>query len=377
MKVLMTADTIGGVWTYSIQLARQFRNWNVEIVLATMGRLPSMQQLSEAAECGNVQLCSSEFALEWMEQPWADVDRAAMWLLELEEKYQPDVVHLNGYAHACLPWRAPKLIVCHSCVLSWWLAVNGCSAPRNEWNTYRQRVEQGLHSADYVLAPTSAMLASIRSIYGEFHCPCAVISNAVDLSAYETPAMKESFVFSAGRIWDPAKNIAALERAGARVAWPVFLAGSRISPDAKEFENGCSPNVTYVGQLTSAQVARLLRAAPIYCLPARYEPFGLSVLEAAWAKCALVLGDIHSLRENWDGAAVFVAPDDVDGLANALNQLIAKPTVREKYAQLAHKRAQRFSPSSTAGSYMNVYHAMNLSRMCSPLTVLEKTQCAS
>ncbi len=33
-------------------------------------------------------------------------------------------------------------------------------------------------------------------------------------------------------------------------------------------------------------------------LPARYEPFGLSVLEAALSGCALVLGDIPSLRES-------------------------------------------------------------------------------
>jgi glycogen synthase len=377
MKILMTADTIGGVWAYSIQLARQLRKWDVEIILATMGRLPSFEQTREAAECGNVQLCSSEFALEWMQHPWADVDRAAMWLLELEEKHQPDVIHLNGYAHGSLPWHAPKLTVCHSCVLSWWLAVHGCAAPQDEWNTYRDRVQQGLQSADYVLAPTSAMLASIRAIYGELSCPCAVISNAVDSAAYETPATKGSFIFAAGRIWDPAKNIAALERACVRVAWPIFLAGSRNSPDSKQLENGCSPNVTYMGEMTPAQVARLLRAAPIYCLPACYEPFGLSVLEAAWAKCALVLGDIPSLRENWDGAAVFVAPDDVDGLADALNQFITTPAIRETYAQLAHERAQQFSPDSTAGSYMNVYHALNLSRMCSAIPVLENTPCAS
>ena len=65
------------------------------------------------------------------------------------------------------------------------------------------------------------------------------------------------------------------------------------------------------GRLTPPQMARVVSRAPsIYALPARYEPFGLSVLEAALSGCALVLGDIPSLREIWDGAALFVDPDD-------------------------------------------------------------------
>ncbi|MEB3829625.1 glycosyltransferase [Phormidium sp. CCY1219] len=49
--------------------------------------------------------------------------------------------------------------------------------------------------------------------------------------------------------------------------------------------------------------------AAIYAFPARYEPFGLSVLEAALSGCALVLGDIPRLREMWGDAAVFANPD--------------------------------------------------------------------
>jgi glycogen synthase len=50
--------------------------------------------------------------------------------------------------------------------------------------------------------------------------------------------------------------------------------------------------------------------ASIYALPARYEPFGLSALEAALSGCALILGDIPSLREVWLEAAPYVSPDD-------------------------------------------------------------------
>ena len=36
-RILMTADPIGGVWTYAMELARQFGRLEIDIALATMG----------------------------------------------------------------------------------------------------------------------------------------------------------------------------------------------------------------------------------------------------------------------------------------------------------------------------------------------------
>jgi glycosyltransferase involved in cell wall biosynthesis len=95
--------------------------------------------------------------------------------------------------------------------------------------------------------------------------------------------------------------------------------------------------------------------AALYALPARYEPFGLSVLEAALAGCALVLGDIPSLREVWGDAALFVAPEDRDGLAGALEWLMSRPAERERLAARARERALTFSPRRMARAYLHLY----------------------
>jgi hypothetical protein len=57
--------------------------------------------------------------------------------------------------------------------------------------------------------------------------------------------------------------------------------------------------VRCLGPLEASELAGWMHRAAIYALPARYEPFGLSALEAAQAGCALVLGDLSSLREVW------------------------------------------------------------------------------
>ena len=86
-------------------------------------------------------------------------------------------------------------------------------------------------------------------------------------------------------------------------------------------------------------MARHLGSAAIFAAPARYEPFGLAILEAAAAGCALVLGDISSLRENWGGAALFVDPEDPPALQRRHHALIADPEERTRLAAAARDRA--------------------------------------
>jgi glycosyltransferase involved in cell wall biosynthesis len=99
-----------------------------------------------------------------------------------------------------------------------------------------------------------------------------------------------------------------------------------------------------------------MACAAIYALPARYEPFGLSVLEAALSACALVLGDIASLHENWDDVAVFVPPGDDAALANALLALAVDATRRTRMGLAARARARtQFGLDGMARAYFAAY----------------------
>jgi glycogen synthase len=318
-KVLMTADTVGGVWSYALDLSRGLCERGVEVALATMGEPPNEAQREMAGRIPGLRLFESAFRLEWMDDPWRDVERAGDWLMRLEARFAPDLVHLNGYVHAALPWSAPRLVVAHSDVLTWWAAVKGEPAPE-AWDRYRREVGRGLAAAELVVAPTAAMLAALV----EQHGPLArtrVIGNGRDARQFR-PATKEPVVFAAGRLWDEAKNLAALERVAPDLSWPVYLAGENHHPDGGEVRTHCA---RLLGRLSQRALGAWLGRSSIYCLPARYEPCGLSVLEAALAGCALVLGDIPSLRELWRGRAVFVPPGDPEALRRALLELIADP----------------------------------------------------
>jgi glycogen synthase len=153
-------------------------------------------------------------------------------------------------------------------------------------------------------------------------------------------------------LWDEAKNIAALERVASRLSWPIYVAGEERGMSGAR----CSfSNIRRLGRLSCEDMGPWMARAAIYAAPARYEPFGLSALEAALCGCALALGDIPSLREVWGEAAVFVPPDDAEALRDVLEGLIANARLRREYAARARRRALEYSPRRMADGYLAAY----------------------
>lgn len=361
LRVLMTADTLGGVWTYALELGRALSERGVALTLATFGAPPTREQRARAWENPGLQLFSSSHRCEWMDDPWEDVERSAAWLRAIEADVRPDIVHLNGYAHAAAGFHAPVLVVAHSCVTSWWRAVHR-NDPPPRYDRYRDEVARGLAAADRVVAPTRAMLCALAAAYGPLP-PACVIPNGRS-AAHFRPGTKEAYVLACGRLWDEAKNLAVLEHAARSIMWPIGVAGSLRHPEGGE---RTTEHVLCLGALGPREIARRMAHASILAHPARYEPFGLAPLEAALAGCALVLADIPSLREVWGDAARYVDPEDPEEVTAALRRLIASVDERHLLASRARARALRLTPEAMADRYLNVYRAMRGER--APTTV--------
>lgn len=350
MKLLMTADAVGGVWTYAVELCGALRALDIEIVLATMGPAPTRAQCDIVAALANVQLVSAPWKLEWMEQPWDDVAHAGEWLLELAAREQVDLIHLNGYAHASLPWHRPVLVVAHSCVCSWWQAVCGEPTPV-EWNRYRDTVAAGLAAADLVVAPTHAFLDMLQAQYGTL-THRAVIHNARAVTTIVDERERLPAILACGRVWDQAKNLTTLDAAARDLPWVTYVAGDCVSPDGRACD---AVSLQCLGRLSADEVQHWLARVSIFAHPASYEPFGLAVLEAARQGCALVLSDVPTLRELWEGAALFASPHDPDALRAQLLRLIEHPDERNALAAAARARAEQFNADAMGRAYAAVY----------------------
>ena len=355
MRILMTADTVGGVWTYALELTRALQPYDVEVLLAIMGPSLNASQQDDARSLPNLSLFKSNYKLEWMPECWPDVKRAGDWLLHLENRLQPDLIHLNGYAHANLPWKNPTLVAGHSCVFSWWQAVKG-DTPPVEWQRYKTEVQNGLRAADLVVTPSTAMLRALNQHYGPLS-HARVIHNGRTPEHFK-PRQKRPFIMSAGRLWDEAKNINRVAEIASELPWPVAVAGEFQQPGEATRNEALAKQCRWLGSLPESQLQRWLTAASIYALPALYEPFGYTPLEAALSGCALVLGDIESLREIWNDAAVFVDPHDSKALKQELLGLIDNSRRRKEMAQRAYERGLEFTSARMAQNYLAVYEEL-------------------
>lgn len=358
LKVLMTADSAGGVFSYAVELARALNRKGVAVTLAVMGGELDTGKRTDTIDLSGTEIIESRYRLEWMDDPWDDVESAGGWLLEIQKQARPDIIHLNNFAHGNLPWQghAPVLVVGHSCVLSWWDAVRKDKLPR-AWKYYAVRVQAGLQAADAVAAPSAAMLACLEKHYGPFRRPVA-IHNGIDTSRF-WPGRKREFILTAGRLGDDSKNLKALASIAAGLPWPVFSAGD---------PHDAGGAVNYLGRMSRQALAAWFSRASIYALPARYEPFGLTALEAGLSGCALVLGDIPSLREVWGNAALFVDPEDPGKLREAINYLTSDRGLRGEFSRRARERALEYSVEKSAAAYLDLYATLQGDKLPQKIT---------
>jgi glycogen(starch) synthase len=320
-------------------------------------------QINRRKPRGYLDIEERHYKLEWMDDPWADVELAGAWLLALEQQMQPDLVHLNGYALADLNWHAPVVVVAHSCVLSWWKAVKGTAAPA-AWDEYKRRIKQGFASADAVVSISQAYAEELRSLYGPIE-NLSVIYNGRPAGTFISREKKRQ-VFAMGRIWDEAKNLAMLGQISNIAQVPVRVAGNNRHPDSGEIIQ--IPNVKLLGTLSPEQVKEELADSLIYVLPAIYEPFGLSVLEAALSGCLLLLSDLPVFRELWGDTALYFNPAEPKQLVNLISKVLQDP---ERYTELPRKaqaRAKAFSLETMTENYLNLYQSMVAAHLATPST---------
>ena len=360
----MTTDPREGVWTYTMELARALGAMGCEILLAVMGPELSDRHRAELAALDHVVARVKPFAVEWMQDPWRDVTRAGDWLLDLEDRFGPHVVHLNHYCHGSLPWTAPVLISAHGCVLSGWQAVHGEQAPHS-WTRYHAEVAAGVRGANLVTAPTQAMIDGLTRLYAPIprllqsqaalrFPELRVIPHGLGGACF-APMEKRDSVFCPGGVGEGAQNFELLNAVAKRLPWTVMVAGEGSSQASRGALSG-------LRFLDASEQASQRAQAAIFAAPCRYEPFGFEELKAALCGCALVLGDLPSLRETWGDTALYASPDDVAAFENALNALIGDPKRRREISRRSRERALAMTPERMAESILECYQSLMICR---------------
>jgi len=348
--LLLTTDAVGGVWQYSTGLASALQPFGYQVTLAAMGPPLSEAQRAAAAAIPNLRLVETGLELDWLAAGPDAIMKAEACLAGMAADLRADLVQLHTPALASAGrFACPVIAMLHSCVASWWSAVRGGPMPEDfVWRT--ALVRQGLQRATLGIAPSTAFAQEARRIYG---IPLRAVHNGRSLPVRQR-AMQD-IVFTAGRLWDEGKNLRTLDEAADRIAVPFKAAGSLVSPDGAALSfKALQP----LGMLDGAVLAEHLGSRPVFASAALYEPFGLAVLEAAQAGCALILSNIPTFRELWDGAAIFIDARDAGGFAHAIEDVLHDGSARLKAGQAAQERARRYTPATMASRMAAHYAAV-------------------
>jgi glycogen(starch) synthase len=353
-RILMTADTVGGVWTYAVDLAAGLAASGVRTTLVTLGPSPSDDQQAEAAAIPGLDLIDTRLPLDWAATEPAEIEETAAAVRGLARSARADLVHLNSPALATAGFPMPVLGACHSCLATWWAAVKEGDMPDDfRWRT--RALWRGMLACDALAAPSLAFARTTAQLY---EIPIPFVVHNGRRPSRGAAAERESVVFTAGRLWDEGKNAGVLDAAAGLCAIPVMAAGPLVSPI-----DGAGPafrNLRPLGLLSAEAVQAQMDRSLIYASSALYEPFGLGVLEAAQAGCALVLSDVPTFRELWDGVAIFAAPRDSSAFAQAFDALAADPPRARALGQAARSRAKRFSADAMTARVLHIYSHLAL-----------------
>lgn len=118
---------------------------------------------------------------------------------------------------------------------------------------------------------------------------------------------------------------------------------------------GLKTSVRFLGEVGEDKLPALYSGADLFVFPSIIEGYGLPVIEAMACGTPVICSNACSLPEVADGAAWMIEPDNIDSLANAMDQLIHSPDLREKFAQRGLARCAQLTWDATAQATHLVY----------------------
>jgi glycogen synthase len=365
MHVLMTTDTLNSnLWAYTRELACGLVGRGMRVTLVSFGEIPLPEQTTWMDRLRGLDYRPTAFRLDWMQEGQQDFAESSEYLCALLNELKPDVFHSNQLCYGALPVEMPRVAVSHGDFLTWWKSVHGRDPKDSAWmRWYRNTTAIGLSQASAVVASSEWMLQAIGNAY---LAPMngTVINHGRNPIHFNPYVTKDDTVLAVGRLLDPAAQVNLLADRTHPVPvcvvdakQPEHRPETQVRADVR-FNNG-TEGVVMRGAHSETQLRLLYSRASMYVSASRYEPSGMTILEAALSRCALILNDIPALREIWGPAAVYFRTNDGDSLCEAVRILNSDPDLRRSFANRAFNRAREcFNANRMTSNYIQLYRSL-------------------
>lgn len=281
-----------------------------------------------------------------------------------------DVFHSTNYMMPLLrPGRVRRVVTIHDLIPLLFPDHAPKSRKSRMFPLYRRLMRAIAARADVIIAPSAS---TRRDIIQELSVPSERAARVIAIPEGVTPEFRpgerprereEKIILYVGRS-DPYKNLPRLIEALAGVRANGVPARLRVvgSPDPRypeaprrAEELKLSAFVDWAGYVSPEQLIHEYQTADVFCLPSRYEGFGLTLLEAMACGTPCVCSNIGSLPEVAGDAARKVDPAILPQLVDALTEVLTRKEIAEDLAHRGVQRAAQFTWERTARQTIEAY----------------------
>jgi len=178
--------------------------------------------------------------------------------------------------------------------------------------------------------------------------------------------LPDKFILNIGTI-EPRKNIVGLVQAFDLMAqipkfqdYYLVIAGSSGWKNKEIFKAiNLAKNkdkIKIIGYIEKSERTYFYNLAEIFCYPSFYEGFGLPVLEAMACGTPVITSAVSSLPEVAGEAALYVDPNDINSITEAMQQLAAREELQKLMVVRGLVQAKKFSWKKTAEKYLEIFN---------------------
>lgn len=377
LRVLQVTEryspAIGGVETHVFNLTRELYRLGIQLTVLTTNLLTTkplrrfdLSKGSAAAREGVVRVLRHR-AYEVLPL------RQGLGLVSLgmlKDIHGVDLVHAHGYGHFptflapfCKLRKIPAVITTHS-------DIGGLSLRKKFFDAVVPKIT--LRYASRIIALSNHEKASLitRGVPSE---AITIIPNGVDIdefarkNRYRVSSRDSKVILYVGRIDFQQKGLDILVRALARLVHErnldikLRLIGpdwgdlSRLEEMARKL--AVETRVEYLGPLPRRELVRKMHEANVFVLPSRFEPFGISLLEAMASEIPVVASRVGGVPEivQEGVTGLLFEPENDESLSDRVEQVLTNESYGSELARNAFSSLHKYSWRTIAKRTLKVY----------------------
>jgi glycosyltransferase involved in cell wall biosynthesis len=241
---------------------------------------------------------------------------------------------------------------------------------------FQQMIPRACHQADAVIAISESTKRDLVALLGVGEKKIFVVHHGVpggyrrvtDENRLEEVrrklGLRRPFILHVGML-EPRKNLKTLVEAYRSAAdihgqYDLVLAGGYgwgYEPLLAQIKGSGLTSIRVTGYVPEEDLPPLYSQAAVFVYPSVYEGFGLPVLEAMAFEVPVITSNVSSMPEVAGDAAALLAPEDVNGLVDAMRKVLGSRDLQTRMAAAGLARARTFTWEAAARKTLDVYRA--------------------